>query len=74
MSQNILVVNAEGSEVRVAVIEQGSLAELFVERKRERGLVGNIYRGKVTRVLPGHAGGLRRSRPQGRARRLPLRR
>ncbi len=53
MSQNILVVNAEGSEVRVAVIEQGSLAELFVERKRERGLVGNIYRGKVTRVLPG---------------------
>ncbi|MBP6835987.1 MAG: Rne/Rng family ribonuclease [Kofleriaceae bacterium] len=53
MSQNILVVNAEGSEVRVAVIEQGSLAELFVERRRERGLVGNIYRGKVTRVLPG---------------------
>ena len=53
MSENILVVNAEGPEVRVAVVEQGSLAELFVERKRERGLVGNIYRGKVTRVLPG---------------------
>jgi ribonuclease G len=51
--QNILVVNAEGPEVRVGVVEQGQLAEFFVERKRERGLVGNIYRGKVTRVLPG---------------------
>ena len=53
MAQNILVVNAEGPEVRVAVVEDGALAEFFVERKRERGIVGNIYRGKVTRVLPG---------------------
>src|SRR5262245_24392 len=53
MAQNILVVNAEGPEVRVGVIEDGALAEFFVERKRERGIVGNIYRGKVTRVLPG---------------------
>ncbi|MCB9574269.1 MAG: Rne/Rng family ribonuclease [Kofleriaceae bacterium] len=53
MPQNILVVNAEGPETRVAVVEEGSLAELFVERKRDRGIVGNIYRGKVTRVLPG---------------------
>jgi ribonuclease G len=53
MGQNILVVNAEGPETRVAVVEQGALAELFVERKHDRGLVGNIYRGKVTRVLPG---------------------
>jgi ribonuclease G len=37
----------------VAVVEEGALAELFVERKRDRGIVGNIYRGKVTRVLPG---------------------
>ncbi len=51
--QNSLVVNAEGPEIRVAVVENGNLAELFVERKRERGIVGNIYRGKVTRVLPG---------------------
>jgi ribonuclease G len=50
---NMLVVNAEGPEIRVAVVEDGSLAEFFVERKRDRGLVGNIYRGKVTRVLPG---------------------
>jgi ribonuclease G len=51
--QNMLVVNAEGPEIRVAVIEDGRLAEFFVERKRDRGIVGNIYRGKVTRVLPG---------------------
>src|SRR5512146_2204625 len=50
---NMLVVNAEGPETRVAVVEEGSLAEFFVERKRDRGMVGNIYRGKVTRVLPG---------------------
>ena len=53
MGQNILVVNAEGPECRVAVVEEGNLAELFVERKHDRGMVGNIYRGKVTRVLPG---------------------
>ena len=51
--QNMLVVNAEGPEIRVAVIEDGRMAEFFVERKRDRGIVGNIYRGKVTRVLPG---------------------
>ena len=51
--QNMLVVNSEGPETRVAVVEEGSLAEFFVERKRDRGMVGNIYRGKVTRVLPG---------------------
>src|SRR5512139_888096 len=50
---NQLVVNAEGPEIRVAVVEDGALAEFFVERKRDRGIVGNIYRGKVTRVLPG---------------------
>src|ERR1043166_729275 len=51
--QNLLGVNAEGPETRVAVVEEGSLAEFFVERKRDKGMVGNIYRGKVTRVLPG---------------------
>jgi ribonuclease G len=53
LMQNTLVVNAEGPEIRVAVIEDGRLAEFFVERKQDRGIVGNIYRGKVTRVLPG---------------------
>src|SRR3954464_6321153 len=51
--QNMLVMNAEGPEIRVGVVEDGALSEFFVERKRDRGMVGNIYRGKVTRVLPG---------------------
>lgn len=53
MHKNSLVVNAEGPEVRVAVIEDGALAEFFLERKRDRGLVGSIFRGRVNKVLPG---------------------
>src|SRR5678815_1034137 len=53
MPENLLVVNAEGPETRVGLLENGVLAEFFLERKRERGIVGNIYRGRVLRVLPG---------------------
>ncbi len=53
MSNSILVVNADGPEIRVALIEDGLLGELFVERKRDRGIAGNIYKGKVERILPG---------------------
>jgi ribonuclease G len=53
MAENLLVVNAEGPETRVGLLENGVLAEFFLERKRERGIVGNIYRGRVLRVLPG---------------------
>ncbi len=53
MAENVLVVNAEGPETRVGVLENGVLAEYYLERKRDRGIVGNIYKGKVTRVLPG---------------------
>ncbi len=52
MQQDILV-NWSPQETRVAVIEYGAVQELHVERTLERGLVGNIYLGKVTRVLPG---------------------
>jgi ribonuclease G len=48
-----LVINAIHEERRVALIEKGSLAELYIERPQGRGLVGNIYKGKVVRVLPG---------------------
>ena len=48
-----IVVNADGPETRVALVEHGMLAELFIERKRGRGVTGNIYKGKVVRVLPG---------------------
>jgi ribonuclease G len=48
-----IVVNADGPETRVALIEHGILAELYLERKRGRGVGGNVYKGKVARVLPG---------------------
>ncbi|HKM99572.1 MAG TPA: Rne/Rng family ribonuclease [Candidatus Binataceae bacterium] len=48
-----IVINASALEVRVALLEDGSLAEFYLERNAHRGLVGNIYKGKVTRVLPG---------------------
>src|SRR5689334_24195501 len=50
---NILVINASGQETRVALIEQGSISEYYLERKNEKGIVGNIYKGRVVRVLPG---------------------
>ena len=53
MSESVIVVNADGPETRVALIENGTLSELYIERERERGTVGNIYKGKVLRVLPG---------------------
>ncbi|PLX81534.1 MAG: Rne/Rng family ribonuclease [Desulfuromonas sp.] len=48
-----LVINTTSQETRVALLESGHIAELYIERKRERGIVGNIYKGKVIRVLPG---------------------
>jgi ribonuclease G len=53
MASSLLVVNADGPETRVALVEDGLLGELYVERKRERGIAGNIYKGRVERVLPG---------------------
>ncbi|MCJ8349791.1 ribonuclease G [Moritella sp.] len=48
-----LLVNVTPSETRVALIENGILQEIHVEREAKRGIVGNIYKGKVSRVLPG---------------------
>lgn len=53
MPENVLVINAEGPETRVGVLENNHLAEYYMERKRDRGTVGSIYRAKVRRVLPG---------------------
>src|SRR5205085_3787326 len=53
MAGDLLVINADGPETRVALIEKGQLSELYIERRRERGIVGNIYKGRVKRVLPG---------------------
>ena len=48
-----LLVNVTPRETRVALIESGALQEIFIERAHRRGLVGNIYKGRVCRVLPG---------------------
>lgn len=52
MSEEILI-NVTPRETRVAVLENGVVQEIIVERSSKRGLVGNIYMGKVVRVLPG---------------------
>src|SRR3954470_17252230 len=52
-SDTLIVINADGPETRVALVEGGYLGELYIERKRERGIAGNIYKGRVERVLPG---------------------
>ena len=52
MHQDILI-NWSPQETRVAVVEHGAVQELHIERTLERGLVGNVYLGKVSRVLPG---------------------
>ena len=48
-----LLLNVTPSETRVAMIEGGALQEIHVERDARRGIVGNIYKGRVSRVLPG---------------------
>ena len=48
-----LIVSSTPQETKVALLEDGGVAEFFIEREAHRGVVGNIYRGRVTRVLPG---------------------
>ena len=48
-----ILVNVTPSEVRAALLENGILQEVHIERRQRRGLISNIYKGKVSRVLPG---------------------
>ncbi|MFB3064490.1 MAG: ribonuclease G [Gammaproteobacteria bacterium] len=48
-----ILVNVSPRETRAAVVENGVVQEVYVERASRRGLIGNIYKGKVSRVLPG---------------------
>src|SRR2546429_511974 len=48
-----IVINATKHESRIAVLDEGQIVELSVERTRHRTIVGNIYKGRVTKVLPG---------------------
>ncbi len=52
MAREILI-NAAPFETRVALVERLKLVELFIERPAQRGVMGNVYKGRVTRVLPG---------------------
>ena len=67
-----MLTSADPQEVRVAIVEGGKLSEAYIERRGRRSIVGNIYKGRVDAVLPGHGGGVRRHRPA--QERLPLRR
>ena len=51
--QNEIIINAEPGETRVALIENKEFAELHIERERDKSVVGNVVKGKVSRVLPG---------------------
>ena len=48
-----MIISSNDHETRVAILEDDLVAELFVERERQRGVVGNIYKGRVSKVLPG---------------------
>ncbi len=48
-----IIINATREETRVAVLENKIVVELYFDRKKDRGIVGNIYKGKVVKVLPG---------------------
>src|SRR3982751_5346780 len=52
MSREI-VINATRHESRIAVLDEGQVVELWVERTRHRTILGNIYKGRVTKVRPG---------------------
>src|SRR5262249_61068353 len=51
--EKTLIINAAPQETRVAILEKGLLSEIFIERDSSRTVVGNIYKGRVTKVLPG---------------------
>src|SRR4030088_864954 len=48
-----MIASSNGHETMVAILEDDLVAEIFVERERHRGVVGNVYKGRVSKVLPG---------------------
>jgi ribonuclease G len=48
-----MIISSNGHETLVAILEDDLVAEIFVERERSRGVVGNVYKGRVSKVLPG---------------------
>ena len=61
----LLVVNAATEETRVALVENRVVTEIYIDRTRARGTIGNIYKGRVSKVLPGmEAGRAGRAQPR----------
>jgi ribonuclease G len=48
-----MIISSNAHETRVAILEDDQVAEIFIERERQRGVVGNLYKGRVSKVLPG---------------------
>ncbi len=48
-----LIINVTFNETRIAFLENGVLVEFFIEKKNDNSMVGNIYKGKVVRIVPG---------------------
>ncbi|TYB34042.1 MAG: Rne/Rng family ribonuclease, partial [Flexistipes sinusarabici] len=48
-----IIINSTVNEARIAVLDNGSVSEIYIERTKNKGVAGNIYRGKVVKVLPG---------------------
>jgi ribonuclease G len=48
-----MIISSSDQETRVAILEDDQVVEVFIERERQRGVVGNIYKGRVSKVLPG---------------------
>src|SRR5436190_19638768 len=48
-----MIISSNGHETIVAILEDDLVAEIFVERERQRGVAGNVYKGRVSKVLPG---------------------
>jgi ribonuclease G len=48
-----MIISSSPHETRVAILEEDQVAEIFIERERSRGVVGNLYKGRVSKVLPG---------------------
>ncbi|HAS16672.1 MAG TPA: Rne/Rng family ribonuclease, partial [Nitrospiraceae bacterium] len=48
-----IIINATTEETRVALLENKEVSELYIDRRKESGVAGNIYKGKVVKILPG---------------------
>src|SRR5258706_5307647 len=51
--QKEMIVSSNGHETMAAILEDDLAAEIFIERERHRGVVGNVYKGRVSKILPG---------------------